>query len=229
MAKSCLYAHVSHIAPGLGRVRRSTWLALGAGTLVLAGVLFWAASALVGWLWGQTQSLAGVTPEAVRGTARVVVAEVDKLVPRARGVLDQLVASVPGTRGVLDQASEMVTGASAFLEGAMPSSPAAPSTPSRDVSGQDLGPVARWPGLTRTSWQRSGQQVVVEYEGRGNYVQVLDHYLSGFTTNGFDQTVLSSTRTAERHDYTRGREQFSVTITQLPNGGVSVRIETILP
>lgn len=208
---------------------RSTWLALGAGVLVFVGASVWAAIALIGWLWGQTQNLTSVTSETVRGTARVVVAEVDKRVPSARGALDQLVSSVPGARGVLDKAAEMATGASELLDGAVPASQSAPSTPSRDVSGQDLGPVVRWPGLVRTMWQKNGQQVAVEYEGKGNYIQALDHYIAGFTTNSFEQTVLSSTRTAEKHNYTRRHEQFSVTITQQPNGRVSVRIETVLP
>jgi hypothetical protein len=228
MHKPGLLTYVAQFAPGLFRVRRSTWITVGVGLLVFLGFLIWAAMALIGWLWGQTQTLAGAAPDAVRGTARGVVSRVEELVPGARAVLDQVAASVPDARGALGRVTEQLPGASELLVGILPASkPEAPLQ--RDVSGQDLGPVARFPGLARTQWQRTAEGAVVDYEGKADYVKVLDYYAKGFVSSGFEQTVQSSTLEAETHQYTKDRERLILKIAQKPKGLVGVRIETAWP
>ena len=228
MHKPGLLTYVAQFAPGLFRVRRSTWITVGVGLLVFLGFLIWAAMALIGWLWGQTQTLAGAAPDAVRGTARGVVSRVEEFVPGARAVLDQVAASVPDARGALGRVTEQLPGASELLVGILPASkPEAPLQ--RDVSGQDLGPVARFPGLARTQWQRTAEGAVVDYEGKADYVKVLDYYAKGFVSAGFEQTVQSSTLEAETHQYTKNRERLILKIAQKPKGLVGVRIETAWP
>ena len=228
MHKPGLLTYVAQFAPGLFRVHRSTWITVGAGLLVFLGFLIWAAMALIGWLWGQTQNLAGTTPDAVRGTVRGVVNQVEEFVPGARAVLDQVTASVPDARGALGRVTEQLPGASELLVGILPASkPEAPLQ--RDVSGQDLGPVARFPGLARTQWQRTAEGAVVDYEGKADYVKVLDYYAKGFVSAGFEQTVQSSTLEAETHQYTKNRERLILKIAQKPKGLVGVRIETAWP
>jgi hypothetical protein len=228
MHKAGFLAYVAHFAPGLFRVRRSTWITVGAGLLVLFGVLIWAVMALIGWLWGQTQNLAGGAPDAVRGTVRGVVSQVEEFVPGARAVLDRVVASVPDARETLGRVTEQLPGASELLGGILPAiKPEA--VQQRDVSGQDLGPLARFPGLARTQWQRTTEGAAVGYEGKADYVKVLDYYAQGFVSAGFEQAVQSSTRQAETHEYTRNRERFTLKITQKSNGVVGVRIETAWP
>ena len=228
MHKPGLLTYVAQFAPGLFRVRRSTWITVGVGLLVFLGFLIWAAMALIGWLWGQTQTLAGAAPDAVRGTARGVVSRVEEFVPGARAVLDQVAASVPDARGALGRVTEQLPGASELLVGILPASkPEAPLQ--RDVSGQDLGPVARFPGLARTQWQRAAEGAVVDYEGKADYVKVLDYYAKGFVSAGFEQTVQSSTLEAETHQYTKDRERLILKIAQKPKGLVGVRIETAWP
>ena len=228
MHKPGLLTYVAQFAPGLFRVRRSTWITVGVGLLVFLGFLIWATMALIGWLWGQTQTLAGAAPDAVRGTARGVVSRVEEFVPGARAVLDQVAASVPDARGALGRVTEQLPGASELLVGILPASkPEAPLQ--RDVSGQDLGPVARFPGLARTQWQRTAEGAVVDYEGKADYVKVLDYYAKGFVSAGFEQTVQSSTLEAETHQYTKDRERLILKIAQKPKGLVGVRIETAWP
>ena len=228
MHKPGLLTYVAQFAPGLFRVRRSTWITVGVGLLVFLGFLIWAAMALIGWLWGQTQTLAGAAPDAVRGTARGVVSRVEEFVPGARAVLDQVAASVPDARGALGRVTEQLPGASELLVGILPASkPEAPLQ--RDVSGQDLGPVARFPGLARTQWQRTAEGAVVDYEGKADYVKVLDYYAKGFVSAGFEQTVQSSTLEAETHQYTKNRERLTLKIAQKPKGLVGVRIEMAWP
>ncbi|MDP1651393.1 MAG: hypothetical protein Q8L56_01590 [Rhodocyclaceae bacterium] len=199
MNKFGLLAYATNFAPWLLQVRRTTWVAVGAGLLVLFGLLIWAAVALIGGLWGQAQNLAGIAPEAVRGATRGALEQVDVIVPGAREKLGEFVPALkPETQ------------------------------PQRDVSGMELGPVARYPGLTRTHWQRTGGQAAAEYEGKADYAAVLDHYAKGFAAQGFAQSVQSATPQAEAHEYTKGHERFVLKITQKPKGGVSVRIETTL-
>jgi hypothetical protein len=228
MHKSGVLAYAAHFVPKFFQVRRSTWITVGVGLLVLFGVLIWAAIALVGWLWGQTQNLGGVAPDAVLGTARGVVRQIEEFVPGARAVLDQVVASVPDARGTLDKVTEQLPGASELLGGILPASkPDAPLQ--RDVSGQDLGPVTRFPSLTRTQWQRTAEGAIVDYEGKADYVKVLDYYAKGFFSAGFEQTVQSSTLDAETHEYAKDRERFTLKVAQKPKGLVSVRIEAAWP
>ncbi len=228
MHKAGFLAYVAHFAPGLFRVRRSTWITVGAGLLVLFGVLIWAAMALIGWLWGQTQNLAESAPDAVRGTVRGVVDQAEEFVPGARAVLDRVVASVPDARETLGRVTEQLPGASELLGGILPAiKPEAAQQ--RDVSGQDLGPLARFPGLARTQWQRTAEGAVVDYEGKADYLKVLDYYAKGFVSAGFAQAVQSSTRQAETHEYTRNRERFTLKIDQKSNDVVGVRIETVWP
>ena len=227
MHKPGLLTYVAQFAPGLFRGRRSTWIAVGVGLLVLFGALIWAAMALIGWLWGQTQNLAGAAPDAVRGTTRDVVSRVEEFVPGARAVLNQVVASVPDARETLGRVTEQLPVASEFLDGILPArKPDAPLQ--RDVSGQDLGPVARFPGLARTQWQRTAEGATVDYEGKVDYVKVLDYYAKGFVSAGFEQAVQSSTLEAETHEYTKTSERITLKIAKKTKGVVGVRVETAL-
>lgn len=130
----------------------------------------------------------------------------------ARGAMEQVEQVVPGVREKLGE----------FVPGLKP------SQPPRDVSGTDVGPVARYPGLVRTYWQREGKQVTIEYAGEADYAAVLDHYAKGFAVQGYAQSVQSATPAAETHEYTKGRERMTLAITQQPKGGVRTRIETTL-
>ena len=224
MNKSGLFAQAANFAPGFLGLRRRTWIGVGFGLLVLIGLLIWAALALIGWLWGQTQSLAGTAPGALQGTARSVVEQVKGMVPGAQEMLDQVKERAPGVQSTLDQLKESIPGARDKLAEFTPE-----TLPRRDVSGEDLGPVGRPAGLIRTQWQRAGAQAVVTYEGKGDYGTVLDHYTKGFAAHGFKQSVESATQNAETHKYANGAEQFVVKIAQKTRNLVSVRIETAQP
>ena len=130
----------------------------------------------------------------------------------ARGAIERVEQAVPGVREKLGE----------FVPALKP------SQPRRDVSGTDVGPVARYPGLARTYWQREGKQVTIEYAGEADYAAVLDHYARGFAAQGYAQSVQSATLSAEMHEYAKGRERMILTITQQPKGGVRARIETTL-
>ena len=149
MNKPDLLSHAASFAPGFLQRNRRSLIGLGIGLLVFIALLIWAALSLIGWLWGQTQSVAGAAPEALRNTAGGVMEQVKAFAPGAQGVLDQVKASVPGAQGMLDQAKGAVPGAREILAGLVPAS--MPETAlQRDVSGDDLGPVPRYSGFMRT-------------------------------------------------------------------------------
>ena len=189
------FATLSEFAPRLLQVRGRTWVVVGTGLLVLVGLLIWAAIALLGWFFQQTQSWMGAAPAA------------------ARGAMEQVERAAPGMREKLG----------AIMPALKPA-----EQPQRDVSGADLGSVARYPELVRTHWQQEGGQATVEYEGQAAYAAVLDHYTNGFAAQGFTQSVKSATSQAETHEYTNARERLVLKIAQKPTGGVSVRIEAAL-
>ena len=137
-------------------------------------------------------------------------------------------------QGWMGDAPDAVRGAVAEAEQAVPNAreklgewvPALkPTQPQRDVSGRDLGPVPRYPALARTLWQRDGQRVSIEYQGKADYAKVLDHYAKGYAAQGYTQSVQSATPTAETHEYAKGSERIVLKVTQQPKGMVGVRIE----
>lgn len=140
------------------------------------------------------------------------------------GQAQNWMGAAPGAaRGALEQIEQVVPGARAKLGEFVPA--LKPSQPRRDVSGTDLGPLARYPGMARTYWHREGKQVTIEYEGEAEYAAALDHYAKGFAAQGYAQSVLSATPATETHEYTKGGERIILKIEQQPKGIVSARIE----
>jgi hypothetical protein len=204
MNKLGLLAAAAQFAPRLFQVRRGTWIALGVGLVLLFVVLAWAAVALLGWFLGQARDWMGAAPGAVSDSAQGVLEQVEQVAPGVGEPLrEQLGALVPGLK--------------------------AEERPLRDVSGKDLGPVPRYPGLARTYWHREGRQVVLEYEGKAEYAAVLEHYARGFASRGFAQSVQSANLEAETHAYTKAGERYLLKVAQKPRGRVSAHLETTLP
>ncbi|MHB8915768.1 MAG: hypothetical protein ACYC4K_08150 [Thiobacillus sp.] len=203
MIKSGLFAFAAQFAPRLFQVRRRTWIAVGVGLLVLFILLIWAGLALMGWLFGQAQGWMGGAPEA------------------ARGAIEQVERALPGAREKLGKFVPALKPMPTLNPGPTPE----PGPTRRDVSGTDLGPVARYPGLPRTYWQRDGNRVTIEYQGEADYVAVLDHYTNGFAAQGYAQSVQSAAPTGETHEYTKGSQRIGLQVAQLPQGVVRARIE----
>lgn len=182
------------------QVRRRTWLWLGLGVALVLGLMVWAAVALIGWLFGQAQGWSATLPGAARDTLATVEQQVERVAPGAR---DMVAEWVPVLK------------------------PQAPSL--REVSGTDIAPVPRYPGLVRTYWHREGRLVSVHYEGHAALPAVLDHYQRGFAGLGYVHALQSASPERETHRWTLARQAFEVEIQGKPEGGVMVRIDTRLP
>jgi len=203
MNKLGFIAAAAQFAPRLFQVRRSTWIAVGVGLLVLFGLLIWAALALISWFFGQAQGWSAAAPEVAREALATVEQQVEQVVPGAR---EKVAAGLSELAPILKSEDR----------------------PQRDVSGTDIAPVARYPGLTRTFWHREGRQINVHYEGRADFAAVLDHYVRGFTALGYTQELQSASPEAETHAWIKGKQRYLAKIVSEPKGMVSVDIETAL-
>lgn len=192
------------LAPAVSRlraVRARTWAILAATVLVIIGLLAWAAVALLSWLWGQA-------PAAVDTGARLTgeaAARIEQAAPDLRERAEQW---VPGLKGQLEQ----------WLPGA------AEEAPVRDVSGADIGPVPRYPGLVRSHYALGDGAVEVGYTGRAAFDAVLAHYVEGFAAAGYAQEVISATSGSERHRFRRGGETVELSLTRGPDALVELRL-----
>lgn len=189
-----LLALAGRIAPRLFAIRKGTWIALGGGLLLVFGLLIWAGVAALSWLWGQTPALA----EAGKRAADVALAQVEQAAP---GLKEQAAVWLPDVSKDAAAVNEL---------------------PVRDVSGPDIGPVARYPGLARDYYSREGRSVEVHYAGRADFQAVLEHYTRGFTAAGYRQEVLNATRAAEQHRYAKGDDLIELKLLAKPHDSVQV-------
>jgi len=99
--------------------------------------------------------------------------------------------------------------------------------PVSDVSGTDVGPVPRYPGLVRSHFTRDGQAVEVRYAGRAAFDAVLAHYVQSFTAAGYLQEVMSATPEGEQHRFRHGQEAIDLSLLRRPGGQVEVHMKRL--
>ena len=172
-------------------------------TWIALGVGMLTLFALMTWaavaLFGWLWSQGKSLSESAPEAVRIVATQVEKAIPGVRETLSGLVPALK------------------------------PEPPPRDVSGTDIGPVPRYPGLARSHWLREGRETTVHYEGRADYGTVLDHYTRSFAAHGYVQSVKSATPETEAHDYRKGDEHVRFEIARLPHGKVKATIVAVLP
>jgi len=294
------FAYAGKLAPRIMQVRRKTWILLGLGLFATFAVAVLCTVVLVGWLWGQTQTLASGAPNLIRVASNAVLADANVLVPEVKKALNEIaapavteanqaLAAISETKQALtalaapamteanqalaamsetkqsltalaapavteanqalaamsetkqaltalaapamseaNQTLDSLTAGKQALAALIPSVLATQIPAIREVSGSDLGPVPRYPGMQRTRWEQSGSKAVVEFEGSANFVGVLEHYRGGMAKLGYSEAVRAASAKRESHVYTLGGEQIQMELSQLPAGRVKVRIETLL-
>jgi len=179
------------------------FLSIGRGTWIAIGLGLLTLFVLLAWaavsLFGWMWGQGKSLTEGAPEAVRIITSQVEQAVPGAREALGDLVPALK------------------------------PEPPPRDVSGSDIGPVSRYPGLPRSHWHRDGREITVRYEGRAAYGAVLDHYAQAFAAQGYTQNVVSATPEGEDHDYRKGDERVRFKIAQLPQGKVKATIIAVLP
>ena len=206
MATFDRYGLLARVGSRLKRVRARTWLMLAAVMLAFIGLLVWAAIAILSWLWGQAPAVAG----AGTRLAGEAVTQIEQVAP---GLQDQLGQWVPALKEPLERWLPGVAG----------------GAPASDVSGADVGPVPRYPGLVRSYFARNGQVSEVRYTGRAATDAVLAHYVQGFTAAGYAQQVISASPEGEQHRFGRGQEFILFSLLRRPGGLVDVGLKMSSP
>ncbi|MDP2882665.1 MAG: hypothetical protein Q8N89_13935 [Azonexus sp.] len=144
------------------------------------------------------------------------------------GVARESVSAAPeAVRAVTAQVVQVIPGAREKLGELVPALRA--EAPLRDVSGTDPAPVARYPGLSRVHWHRDGRDITVRYGGAANFAAVLDHYVKGFTAQGYRHDLLSATPDEERHEYVKGDDRVGMAISRQNHDNVMISLIIRLP
>lgn len=178
----------------LGKVRARTWLILGAVVLGILGLVAWAGIALLSWLWGQF-SLLGETGKRLAGeTMTQVEQQIEQVTPELKEQIGQWVPNL------------------------------AAEPPASDVSGADVGPVPRFPGLVRSHFARAEKTVEVRYTGRAAFEAVRTHYLQGFSAAGYVQEVKEATPETEHHRFKRNEQSIDLLLLRQAGGRVEIRL-----
>lgn len=191
---------LTQAASSLLRIRARTWLILASVGVLVVGLLAWAAIAVLSWLWAQAP--------AATDTGKRLAGEAATRIEQA----------APGLR---EQAEQWVPDLTDRLQPWLPGE----ELPARDVSGADVGPVPRYPGLVRSHFAREGQAVEAGYAGRAALDSVLAHYVQGFAAAGYVQEVMSATSGGEQHRFRRGQEAIDLSLTRRPGGLVELRLQ----
>jgi hypothetical protein len=100
-------------------------------------------------------------------------------------------------------------------------------SPASDVSGTDVGPVPRFPGLVRSHFARGEKTVEVRYAGRGAFDSVRAHYVQGFAAAGYAQEVTDATLEAEHHSFRAGQESIELSLLRQAGGRMEVRLKVL--
>lgn len=163
----------------LKRVRaipRRVWMAVAALIATLGALLIFGAVAVVWTLWTQVPAAS----EAGRRLLDRAATQVERLAP---AVTEQADRWRPGVASQLDRLTENWV------------------PPEADVSGADVGPVTRYPGLFRTGFARWEAEITSRYSGRVPFSEVLAHYVAGFAAAGYRHEVLTATTEHEHHRF----------------------------
>ncbi len=190
-------------ASKLRTIRTRTWLMLAAVALGFVALLFWAGMALLTWLWAEAPAMS----EAGKRLAGDALTQFEQAAPGLKKEVEQWAPSVK------QQLDRWLPGESETL-------------PANDVSGVDIGPVPRFPGLVRTYFVRDAKTIEARYSGRASFEAVLKYYTQGFAAAGYTQEVITAATEAEQHRFRRGREAVDLTLTRRSVGRVELRLTT---
>ncbi len=206
----------------IGKIRTRTWVILGGVVIGILGLLIWIAVSLMSWLWGQASAGVGLADNALSRT--------EQLLPGLRERAQQLAPALTAEALALrDQAQRLAPELAKSAEQLIPNLSLSESTfsdaiPLVDVSGIDIGPVARFPGLVRSAFSRSGETIKVDYQGKAAVDTVVGHYTKGFVMAGFAHEVMQATTKSELHKFTDQTSAITLAVEQLAPDSVSVQL-----
>lgn len=183
-------------------VSARTWVILACVIAVVIGLLTWAGTAALTWLDARVP----VATETGKRLAGEAAARVEQVAP---GLQEQARQWLPELRDQLGQ----------WLPGLGDEPPAS------DVSGDNIGPVPRYPDLVRSHFARDELGAEAAYAGYAGLDTVLAHYVQGFATAGYAHEVVSATPESERHRFRRHQESIDLSLVHHSGGLLEVRLK----
>lgn len=204
----------------LGRIKKRTWIIIGLIALCILGLLLWLVISVAAWLFGQAAAGSDAGARFLDNT----LAQVEQVIPNVSEPLETLVPDAKQKAlAVVEQAQNVVPELQKQVEEIVPDIRLPVAAPTSDVSGNDLGPVARFPGLVRTAFVRDAETVSVDYQGKALLKDVVAHYVAGFTAAGFTHEVISADMRSEQHAFTQNGSSIRVSLEQSTAQNVQVK------
>lgn len=201
-----VYKLGEQIAPRLLRIKKGTILAILASAFFVMVLLVWLFFAVMGWFFNHSASLVENGQTGVgtllQGGVRAIN-ESGLLIPQLQQEVNRLAALAEDPAAILDKIEpQALAGQLGSVVNTLAGKPLA-DLPQQDVSGVELVPVTRFPGLIRSAFAAQSDSVTAEYIGSADFNSVLDHYAEGFNKAGYQHEIVSASDSVEVHRYYR--------------------------
>ena len=201
----------------ISQIKTRTWVIFGAVIVGILGLIVWIAISIMTFLWGQAS--AGI------GLANTVLSSAEQQFPTLRERAEQLAPALTAEALALkEQAQRFAPELAKTAEQMLPTLPFSDATPSTDVSGVDIGPAPRFPGLIRSAFSREGETIQVDYQGEAALDAVVAHYTKGFVAAGFVHEVVRATPHSELHKFTSHAATITMSVNRLKSNFLSVQL-----
>ena len=201
----------------ISQIKTRTWVIFGAVVVGILGLIVWIAISLMTFLWGQAS--------AGMGLANTVLSSAEQQFPALRERAEQLAPALTAeARALKEQAQRFAPELAKTAEQMLPKLPLSNATPLTDVSGEDIGSVARFPGLIRSAFSRDGETIQVDYQGEAALDAVVAHYTKGFVAAGFVHEVVRATPHSELHKFTQHASAITMLVDRLKSHSLSVQL-----
>jgi hypothetical protein len=89
--------------------------------------------------------------------------------------------------------------------------------PTKDVGGEEIAPIPRFPGLIRISYASAGQKKTVTYKGKAEFKAATDFYRKEMAALGFKEMVLRASAEEEAYQYRKEKQDLEFRFKKLPN------------
>ncbi len=160
-------------------MKKKVMVGVAAGLAVVIILLLWALIAGLGYLWKQAPALTE--------SGKQLASEALK---KAEGAFTELRQSAEKTApGLQEKVRDIIPFG---------------GIPERDVAGEDIRPVPRFPGMVRSSYTMVDKKRTVVYKGKVAYRAVVDFYQKEMAALGFQSRVISASPEAETYEYRKG-------------------------
>jgi len=209
----------NHARPGFGISRKAVYWIIGS-VLIVATLLIWAAISSAQWLFFQGKDAAVDVINGAPKITETVLGKVENVIPGAK---EKIEGVIPGAKEALEGLEGAVPGATGAIENILGGIDLKRST-QREVSGDDVAPIARYTGLVRVAWDKAG---IAQYEGKADFKQVRQHYSTGFIEQGYTETMISANQQTEVQEYVKGQDRYKLTTTQKSPSIVQLTIEKL--